>query len=199
MHDAGGVGSGVSDSTEDLIRRAALGERDAEEDLVRRHYNGVRILVARRCRARDPAVDDITHDVLRSLVEALRRGALRDPSALLAYLQTSIERATTAEYRQRAKRAEEGDVAEELEDSSPDIGHALDQSRSGLLVRTLVEALPVERDRQVLTAFYFEDLDKDEISRRFGIDAEHLRRVLHRARERFRGVLASSGYGEGAA
>jgi RNA polymerase sigma-70 factor (ECF subfamily) len=52
-------------------------------------------------------------------------------------------------------------------------------------VRSILAELP-ERDRRVLKAVFFEERDKDEICRDFGIDRDYLRVLVHRAKQSFK-------------
>ena len=52
--------------------------------------------------------------------------------------------------------------------------------------------MPVKRDREILTRFYVEDQDKDEICTALNLDSLHFNRVLFRARKRFRKILEKS-------
>ena len=54
-------------------------------------------------------------------------------------------------------------------------------------VRGVLASLPT-RDADVLRAVFLEDLSKDEIARRFGIDRSYLRILLQRAKEQFRRI-----------
>jgi RNA polymerase sigma-70 factor, ECF subfamily len=179
---------------ERLVREAADGDQRAEAEIVSRYARGVRVLVARHCRPSDPMVDDIAQDVLRTLVEQLRKGAIRDAASLPGWLQTCAIRAATAEYRHRSRHPEQPFVAEaEVEAPDPDVGAELDRTANTRRVRALVAALPVARDREVLVRFYLREQDKEQICAELGIDDEHFRRVLHRARSRLRELMNDSG------
>jgi RNA polymerase sigma-70 factor (ECF subfamily) len=43
-----------------------------------------------------------------------------------------------------------------------------------------------EKDRRLLRAIFFEEKNKDEICRDFGVDRDYLRVLLHRAKQSFR-------------
>ena len=51
-------------------------------------------------------------------------------------------------------------------------------------VRRVLASLPA-RDAEVLRVMFLEDVGKDEIAERFGIDRDYLRILLQRARDRF--------------
>jgi RNA polymerase sigma-70 factor (ECF subfamily) len=54
-------------------------------------------------------------------------------------------------------------------------------------VREILEQLS-ERDRRLLREVFFEERDKDEICRNFGVDREYLRVLLHRAKQSFKSL-----------
>ncbi|MGH8121161.1 MAG: RNA polymerase sigma factor [Rudaea sp.] len=184
----------AADAQSDIVARIAAGDRSAEAEFVRRYQRGVLVLVRRHCRPGDPIVEDITQDILTRVIERLRAGAIRDAAALPAYLQASIVYATSAEYRSR-RPTEPVEAIEQLPGGdSPLIQVTADQLRQTL--SELLAELPVARDRELLTRFYLDDEDKDDICRRLGIATEHFRRVAFRARERFRELLDRAGIGE---
>ena len=176
------------------VRRIAEGDGQAETEFVRRYERGVRALVRRYCRPGDPAVEDLTQDVLAGVLERLRAGAIRDPAALPAYIQATIMRATSAEYRGRRNEVAIS-AADGLRDGADPADDAVASQRHGLL-RALMQTLPVARDREVLARFYLDEQDRDDVCRDLGIDAAHFRRVLFRARERFRELLLAAGLHE---
>ena len=60
-------------------------------------------------------------------------------------------------------------------------------------VHTLLESMPVKRDRELLIRLYVYDQDKQEICRALGLDSLHFNRVLFRAKDRFMKILERSG------
>ena len=55
-------------------------------------------------------------------------------------------------------------------------------------VRQVLEELPA-KDRELLCMLFYEETDKNEICRRFSVDREYLRVLVHRAQARFRKKL----------
>lgn len=186
------VGTAAAPATPcNWVERIAQGDRAAEGEFVRHYERGVRVLVCRHCRPGDPAVADLVQDVLATVLERLRSGAIRDPAALPAYVQTTIVHATSREYRGRHH-----ELPIEAADSLPtgdDPAAAAVALQHRELLRALLQTLPVARDREVLVRFYLDEQDRDEICSALGIDEEHLRRVLFRARSRLRELLLAAG------
>ncbi|HEX7770672.1 MAG TPA: sigma-70 family RNA polymerase sigma factor [Dokdonella sp.] len=178
----------------DMVARIAAGDRAAEAHFISTYLRGVRALVRRRCRPNDPAVEDVVQDVLSRVLERLRAGAIREAAALPAYVQAAIAYATNAEYR--ARRPTEGMEAIADLPASDNPADQLDSSRRAAILRSLLEQLPVPRDREILVRFYLEEQDKDEVCRSLGIEASHFHRVVFRARERFRQLLDGTEIGE---
>ncbi len=54
------------------------------------------------------------------------------------------------------------------------------------MVREVLQDLSTERDRQILTRYYLADQDKDDICRELELPEDHFKRVLFRARQRYR-------------
>jgi len=178
----------------DWIRRIASGDRCAEAEFVRCYERGVRALVRRRCRPGDPAVDDIAQEVLTRVLERLRVGAIRDPSALPAYVQAMIVRAASSQYH--SERLEVAIVCIDEPSAADDPAEQAGAAQRADLLRLLMQSLPVARDRDVLVRFYLDEQDRDEVCASLGIDTAHFRRVVFRARERFRELLLAAGLDE---
>lgn len=186
---------GYGGSLSNLVQRIVDGEAAAEAALLERFRPGVHALVRRHCRPGDPIVDDIAHDILLTLLERVRTGAIKDPEALPAYVRTSIVRACNAEYRQRREQPL-GDSADEVVDEiTPhnDPQQRYDAEQLRVAVNELLLELTVERDRELLRRFYLLEHDKQDVCAALGIDEGHFHRVVHRARQRFRELLERSG------
>jgi RNA polymerase sigma-70 factor (ECF subfamily) len=180
------IGAGHS-----LILRIAQGDRQAEAEFVRQYERGVRVLVRRHCRPGDPVVDDLVQDVLSGVLERLRAGAIHDPVALPAYVQSAVVYATSAEYRRRRPTQTDAVVEQIADNETP--GTRLDATQLAGFLRDVLAGMPVARDREILRRFYLEEEDKDSVCRALAIDPGHFHRVMFRARERFRLLVEQAG------
>ncbi len=52
-------------------------------------------------------------------------------------------------------------------------------------VREVLAQLP-ERDQAILRAIFLDEMNKDEVCKRFGVGRDYLRVLVHRAKEKFR-------------
>jgi RNA polymerase sigma-70 factor (ECF subfamily) len=187
--------SATASAEPDLVARIAGGDHGAEAEFVRRFERGVRVLVRRHCRPGDPVVDDLVQDVLAGVIERLRAGAIRDATALPGYVQAAAVYATNAEYRQRRPMLNVAAIEQLADGENPSTRLATSQLAE--MLRTLLAEMPVERDREILTRFYLQEEDRDQVCRSLGIDPGHFHRVTFRARERFRALLEQAGFGDG--
>ena len=176
-----------------LMARIAGGDRPAEAEFVRLFERGVRVLVRRYCRPGDPIVDDLVQDVLSGVLERLRAGAIHDPAALPAYVQSAVVYATSAEYRRRRPTLAETAIEQIPDRETP--GSRLAATQLAKLLRDLLAGMAVPRDREILRRFYLEEEDKDSVCRALAIDPGHFHRVMFRARERLRVMAEQAGIG----
>jgi RNA polymerase sigma-70 factor (ECF subfamily) len=166
--------------------RIREGDPAAERALVERFSRGVRAIL--RNAARNPAlVDDLHQETLRTALERIRAGALRDPSQLAGFL-ASLARNIATEHFRRLKRSDPRSeaVLERMESSAPGAAERLELHQQALHVRRVMAELSTDRDRELLRRFYLGDEDKDRICADLGLNSLQFNRVLHRARERFR-------------
>src|SRR2546426_644096 len=56
-------------------------------------------------------------------------------------------------------------------------------------VEAVLDELP-EKDRDLLRMFFLEERDKTELCKRFGVNEDYLRVLLHRAKSRFRSMYS---------
>jgi RNA polymerase sigma-70 factor (ECF subfamily) len=176
----------------DLVARIGRGARDAEEALVRRYGPGLLYLLKRRTRDPELALD-LRQDTFRIAIEKLRTSRIDDPERLGAYLRGVALNLWIAHQRKHARRATtaDSDAVEEAADegaAGPFENVSREQVRA--CVGALLQELGTPRDREILTRFYIEDEDKDAICEALGVDSTHFNRVLFRAKQRFRELLA---------
>jgi RNA polymerase sigma-70 factor (ECF subfamily) len=184
----------AADVEPDFVARIAAGDRNAELEFVRRYAHGISVLLRRRCRPGDPIVEDLVQDILLCVLQRLRSGGIREPTALPAYIQTAVAYTATAEYRRR--RAVEPLSAIENMQSDENPIERISRSQRANILSTLLAEMPVERDRKILIQFYLAKKAKEEVCRELGIADAHFHRVIFRARERFRLLLDHSGFSE---
>jgi RNA polymerase sigma-70 factor (ECF subfamily) len=151
---------------------------------------GVAIILDRQTNGR-PEAEDLFQDTFRLGLEKLRKGELRDPAKLPAFLAQIARSLAIEHYRKLTRRKTDTDsdaVLAAVAPSESPLGGLLARENAAL-VRRVLQELANERDRQILLRFYIAEEDKDRISADFGLDSLQFNRVLHRARQRYKELL----------
>ncbi|HEY0514233.1 MAG TPA: sigma-70 family RNA polymerase sigma factor [Thermoanaerobaculia bacterium] len=177
-----------------LVRRIQEGEPAAESELVARFSRGL-LLMLRRL-VRNPALaDDLHQETFALVLGKIRRGEVREPEKLAAFIRGTARNLFIADRRKEARYRSLDDGGEEAEGTRPeralaDRGPApLDRvlaDEETRQVRRLLDELRFDRDRQLLFRFYLSDEGKEEICADLEIEPERFHQVLFRARERLR-------------
>ena len=88
-----------------LAERIRFGDPGAEDELVSTYWRGVLLIATIRTRDRDLA-HDLAQEILIAVLTALRKGQLRDPSKLPAFIQGTARNLINNYLCSRARRAE---------------------------------------------------------------------------------------------
>ena len=186
---ASAVAAGEPSPEARLASRIEAGDRQAEEHLVDHYGRGVALILDRHSSWRGE-VDDLFQETFRVAIEKLRRGELREPSKLPAFLAQIARNLSLDSRRKRGRRKTEPDaeaVDRAVAQRSSPLGHLLDRE-SATLVRRVLAELRNDRDREVLFRFYLAEEDRSHIAEDLGLDTLQLNRVLYRARQRYRAL-----------
>ncbi len=169
------------------------GNSRAEAELVERYTHGLRYLLIRRIRDEERA-RDLLQDKFYIAISKLRETDLKNPERLAGYLRgIAIRVALNAgRRRQREPYGMEIEAIALIPDREPGQFEQVAREQTLAAVKKLLKALPMKRDRELLTRFYVRDQDKREICEALGLDSLHFNRVLFRAKKRFRKLLEAS-------
>lgn len=169
-----------------LVGRIMAGEGLAEEEFIDRYASGVKAIVRHTCSNRS-VVDDLCQEALKTALEKIRAGSVRDPERLSGFV-ASLARNLVIELARRddSRRSALNEKGYGPFSEPADPLEQLLQAERAAIVRGVLDELTAERDREILFRFYLEEQDKDEICAALGLTREHFNRVLFRARERYR-------------
>src|SRR5690242_14641125 len=163
---------------------------------VYRDFPGLRALILRRVRDQDLAAD-ILQDAAVTTLEKLRSGEIAHPENVGGFLYRVALNHLRNHRRKDRTSLSSSDALEELKaaEDDPDwarVGHRQWASTA----RSMLEEMPASRDRDLLMRFYLNDEAKEQICRDLHLSHEHFNRVIFRARNRFRELLAQRGFGK---
>ena len=168
-----------------LVDKIRAGETAAMEDLYHLFYRGVRFYLCRQLGLQE--LEDKIHDTFVIVVQAIRRGELREPERLMGYVRTVVRRQVAAHIDQAVHNRRE---MLELEDgvrltdsrNNPE-QTAIIEERAGLMEQVLRTIS--RRDREILTRFYLQEQGQEEICRDMGLSETQFRLLKSRAKQRF--------------
>lgn len=151
------------------------------------------VLFLLRKELRDFALaDDLCNETFRIVLERLRQQPLDDPARVSSYLAQTARNLVIAyrrkEQRQRTVTGHQA-AMESMGVADLDPAVILQSQSRAAAVRKVLEEIPLVRDREILVRVYLYDQEKEQVCRELGIDADHYKRVVHRARERFRTLV----------
>jgi RNA polymerase sigma-70 factor, ECF subfamily len=169
----------------ELVTRIRRGDESGMEDLYRLFGRGIRFYLCRQLGMQE--LDDKVHDTFLIVVQAIRRGDLREPERLMGFVRTVVRRQVAAHIdRVVHSRREELhlDVGVRVVDAqrNPEQQTAFQQK-----VDFMIEILRQlsERDREILSRFYLHEQSQEEICREMNLTETQFRLLKSRAKARF--------------
>jgi RNA polymerase sigma-70 factor, ECF subfamily len=182
--------TGTVDSTSKwtgLVQKIAAGDVDACAELYR-ELRTIQFYFGREIGAQD--AEDRYHNLVVAVIEAIRRGVVRDPERVMGYARTIAQRSVMQGIGDRCfERNYETPVYElAIRDTSPDPESiAIKQENKAVATRVLAAMPP--RDREVLIRFYLHEHDAKEIQQDMGLTETQFRLIKSRAKARFTSLV----------
>ncbi len=169
----------------DLVARVARSEPSGMEDLYRLFSKGVRFLLYRQLGPQD--LDDKVHDTFLIVVQAIRKGDLREPERLMGFVRTIVRRQVAAHIdhavHDRKERAD-------LEAGNAVLDHRHDPEQAAMIrqrdeiMEKVLRGIS-SRDREILTRFYLNEESQEDICRKMNLTETQFRLLKSRAKARF--------------
>jgi RNA polymerase sigma-70 factor, ECF subfamily len=169
----------------ELVSRIQRGDESGMEDLYRLFARGIRFYLCRQLGLQE--LDDKVHDTFLIVVQAIRRGDLREPDRLMGFVRTVVRRQVAAHIDQvvHSRRDElHLDVGVRVVDGrrNPEQNMAFQQKVDFML--EILNQLS-ERDREILTRFYLHEETQEEICQEMNLTETQFRLLKSRAKARF--------------
>jgi RNA polymerase sigma-70 factor (ECF subfamily) len=163
------------------------GDFRTQEHFVSYFSELIRLKLSRRMHS-PSEVEDARQETFVRVFAAIRKEAgIREPERLGAFVNSVCNNVLLEYYRSGSQEGVIGD--EEAEASIPDTAlSAVDVIANRETQRQVHEVLEEleEKDRRLIQEIFFDERDKDDICRDFGVDREYLRVLLHRAKKSFK-------------
>lgn len=167
------------------IQRLTDGDPETEAHFASYFGELIKLKLAARMRSATLA-EDIRQETLLRVLRALRRGnGVEHPERFGAFVNTVCNNVMYEFFRTANRDGHIEEQVHEPVDTTIDLDRPLQESDMQREVSLVLATLP-PKDRELLRAVFIDERDKDEICRRFNVDANYLRVLLHRAKGKFR-------------
>ncbi len=180
-----------------LVAQIKAGEDAGMEQLYKLFSRGIRYYLCRQLGPQE--LEDKVHDTFLIVVNAIRRGDLREPERLMGFVRTVVRRQVAAYIEQAVhNRKEQTDlesgVAVADRKDNPEQEAMIQQKAE--LMKSVLSCLS-ERDRDILVRFYLLEQTQEQICREMSLTETQFRLLKSRAKAKFgeigRKKLASNG------
>lgn len=168
-----------------LVGRIQAQDKQAMEELYRLFGRGIRFYLCRQLGPQE--LDDKVHDTFLIVVQAIRRGDLREPERLMGFVRTVVRRQVAASIEQAVQRRR--DMQELDEDMGVcDKGQTPEENlirrQRAEIMATILRGIS-QRDREILTRFYLLEQPQEQICQEMSLTDTQFRLLKSRAKARF--------------
>jgi len=169
----------------ELVGRIASGDPGAMEELYRVFARGIRFYLCRQLGPQE--LDDKVHDVFLIVVNAIRRGEVREPDRLMGFVRTVVRRQiaahidTAIHVRKDQVDMETGIRLIDLRRNPEE--DAIERQKAELMENILRDIS--RRDREILTRFYLLEQPQEQICLEMNLTETQFRLLKSRAKTRF--------------
>ena len=168
-----------------LVARIQKGEDSGMEELYRLFARGIRFYLCRQLGMQE--LDDKVHDTFLIVVQAIKRGDLREPERLMGFVRTVVRRQVAAHIDQvvHSRREETHlDLGVRVADRRRNPEQNMAYLQRGDFMREILRQLS-GRDCEILTRFYLHEQTQDEICGEMNLTETQFRLLKSRAKARF--------------
>jgi len=178
---------GATSSTDwiSLVERIRVGSEDGMAELYRLFSKGIRFYLCRQLGPQE--LDDKVHDTFLIVVQAIRRGDLREPERLMGFVRTVVRRQVAAyiddavQTRREQADIESGVVVADAKRNPEE--KAIGRQNEDLMIQVLRSMS--SRDRDILTRFYLHEQSQEQICADMNLSETQFRLLKSRAKARF--------------
>jgi RNA polymerase sigma-70 factor (ECF subfamily) len=180
-----------------LVDQIKAGEDAGMEQLYKLFSRGIRYYLCRQLGPQE--LEDKVHDTFLIVVNAIKRGDLREPERLMGFVRTVVRRQVAgyienAIHRRRDQTDLETGIAVVDRKQNPE-QEAIVRQKSELM-KSALRSLS-DRDRDILVRFYLKEQPQEQICREMSLTETQFRLLKSRAKAKFgeigRKKLANNG------
>jgi RNA polymerase sigma-70 factor, ECF subfamily len=180
-----------------LVQQIKAGSDQGMEQLYKLFSRGIRYYLCRQLGPQE--LEDKVHDTFLIVVNAIKRGDLREPERLMGFVRTVVRRQVaayieTAVHTRREQAELESGISVADRAYNPEQEAIVKQKAE--LMRSALDALS-QRDRDILIRFYLQEQPQEQICKEMSLTETQFRLLKSRAKAKFGEIgkkkLAASG------
>jgi RNA polymerase sigma-70 factor (ECF subfamily) len=169
------------------LERLQRGDAGTEQHFAAYFGELIQLKLRSRLRSKE-AVEDVRQETFVRVLALVRaKDGVRQPERLGALVNSVCNHVLLEHYR--AHHVTDSSLDEEHErafvDERVSVSGSFEVDQTERVVRKILRDLP-ERDRRLLQAVLLEERDKDEVCAELGLSRDHLRVLVHRAKQSFK-------------
>lgn len=168
-----------------LVEKIKDDDQSGMEELYRVFSKGVRFYLCRQLGPQD--LEDKVHDTFLIVVQAVRRGELREPERLMGFVRTVVRRQVAAHIDQAVhnRRQQVGlDSGIRVVDMNRDPEETAIHRQYTQIAKRVLNSIS-KRDREILTRFYLLEQSQEQICDQMHLSETQFRLLKSRAKARF--------------
>ena len=174
---------------EEYVKKLAAGDPESEAHF-HTYFTQFISLKLRSRRIDADTSSDVRQETLFRVLKSLRTGAgVSHPERFGAFVNSVCNNVLLELGRRAAKSPEAPETTPEIPDKAMSAERSLITAERKRTVKKILDELP-PKDRKILQLVFFEEKSREEICALLGIEAGHLRVLLHRAKGRFQTAAA---------
>jgi RNA polymerase sigma-70 factor (ECF subfamily) len=168
-----------------LVAQVQAGQDEGMEGLYRLFSRGIRYYLCRQLGPQE--LEDKVHDTFLIVVNAIKRGDLREPDRLMGFVRTVVRRQVAAYIEQAVHtRRDQADLESGVSvvDRKQNPEQAAILGQKAALMKSVLAAMS-DRDREILKRFYIDEQSQEEICREMELTETQFRLLKSRAKTKF--------------
>jgi len=168
-----------------LVAQIKAGDDAGLEFLYKQFSRGIRYYLCRHLGPEE--LDDRVHDTFLVVVNAIRKGDLREPERLMGFVRTIVRRQVAAYIDQAVQtRRDQADIESGITvvDGKGDPEQQAIARQKKDLMKSVLQSLS-RKDRDILVRFYLNEESQEKICRDMSLTETQFRLLKSRAKARF--------------
>lgn len=177
-------------SSSEILERIRQGNKQAEQQMVEQYWRGLTFVLNSQCKDPD-LVQDIAQETFIIVLNKARNGEIHNTNALASFIRQTGVNLVIAHFRKEKSRKTDAYSPFDFQfpSNDPDVYKRVTESQLLNVVEQTLAQLPMQRDRDLITKYFVENIEKQQLCDQFDITPAHFDRVLFRARQRLKDLL----------